>query len=82
LGAGCDMIVFRRFIKTLAPIFRIVIIMSLTLALIVNYCDDLNPMDKLRARVCSLPFLPPMHPIVFVSSSCVDTLAQVNATGD
>lgn len=40
--------------KTLAPIIRIVVIMGLTLALIVNYCDDLNPLDNLRARVRSL----------------------------
>lgn len=40
-----------RFVKTLAPIFRIVIIMSLTLTLVVNYCDDLNPLDNLRARL-------------------------------
>ena len=40
-----------RFVKTLAPIFRIVIIMSLTLTLVVNYCDDLNPLDNLRSRL-------------------------------
>lgn len=50
-----------RFVKTLAPIFRIVIIMSLTLTLVVNYCDDLNPLDNLRARLNGV------RPIIFDS---------------
>jgi hypothetical protein len=34
-------------------IIRIIILLSLTLILVVNYCDDLNPLDTLRQKVCS-----------------------------
>lgn len=40
-----------RIVKSVAPIVRIITIMLMTLVLIATYCDDLNPLDRLKAQV-------------------------------
>ena len=41
---------WNELIKSLAPLLRIAIIMVLTLILVVNYCDDLNPLDAMKKK--------------------------------